>query len=195
MGLSIIPYEHAPLRVHRVRERKDAGRQEILLAGNDQSEFLSGRTSKNFLKLFSPGRLVVALPLLALQLLLLHLRRAGQKVRPLLQLKADFIQHHQQHVSCIDRGRKFIQQTSILRVVTGLRFYKQNRIIHLQIQEGQLLERGKINATTTRWVPVEDYTIYDKGIRDGRDYHTLAWDRREVDLDDLTAPVGHVVVS
>lgn len=72
---------------------------------------------------------------------------------------------------------------------------KQNRIIHLQIQEGQLLERGKINTTSTRWVPVEDYTIYDKGIRDGRDYHTLAWDRRELDLDDLTAPVGHVVVS
>lgn len=65
----------------------------------------------------------------------------------------------------------------------------------MQIQEGQLLERGKINTTNTRWVPVEDYTIYDKGIRDGRDYHTLAWDRREVDLDDLTAPVGHVVVS
>lgn len=79
--------------------------------------------------------------------------------------------------------------------MTGIRFYKQNRIIHLQIQEGQLLERGKINATSTRWVPVEDYTIYDKGIRDGRDYHTLAWDRREVDLDDLNAPLGHVVVS
>lgn len=65
----------------------------------------------------------------------------------------------------------------------------------MQIQEGQLLERGKINATNTRWVPVEDFTIYDKGIRDGRDYHTLAWDRREVDLDDLNAPTGHVVVS
>ncbi|CRK92910.1 CLUMA_CG006339, isoform A [Clunio marinus] len=80
-------------------------------------------------------------------------------------------------------------------VVTGIRFFKQNRIIHLQIQEGQLIERGKINRTTVRWVPVDDYTIYDKGIRDGRDYHTLAWDRREVDLDDLTAPVGHVVTG
>lgn len=64
----------------------------------------------------------------------------------------------------------------------------------MQIQEGELLERGKINATNTRWVPVEDYTILDKGMRDGRDYHTLAWDRREVDMDDLTAPAGHVVV-
>lgn len=65
----------------------------------------------------------------------------------------------------------------------------------MQIQEGQLLERGKVNSSTIRWVPVDDYTIYDKGIREGRDYHTLAWDRREVDLDDLTAPTGHIVVS
>jgi hypothetical protein len=76
-----------------------------------------------------------------------------------------------------------------------VRFYKQNRIIHLQIQEGQLTERGKIDSSTVRRVPVEDYTIYDKGIRDGRDYHTLAWDKREMDLDDLTAPANHVVVS
>lgn len=97
--------------------------------------------------------------------------------------------------SAVSAQKPFNSNANCFRVVTGIRFYKQNRIIHLQIQEGQLLERGKINATSTRWVPVEDYTIYDKGIRDGRDYHTLAWDRREVDLDDLTAPVGHVVVS
>lgn len=92
-------------------------------------------------------------------------------------------------------GLDEIKFDNTFRVVTGIRFYKQNRVIHLQIQEGQLLERGKINTTSTRWVPVDDYTIFDKGIRDGRDYHTLAWDRREVDLDDLNAPVGHVVVS
>lgn len=83
----------------------------------------------------------------------------------------------------------------LYRIVTGVRFYKQNRIIHMQIQEGKLMERGRVNSTTVRWVPVEDYSILDKGIRDGLDYHTLAWDRREVDLDDLTAPAGHVIVS
>lgn len=57
------------------------------------------------------------------------------------------------------------------------------------------MERGRINASSVHWIPLEDYTIIDKGIRDGRDYHTLAWDRREVDLDDLGAPVDHVVVS
>lgn len=75
-----------------------------------------------------------------------------------------------------------------------MRFVKQNRIIHLQLQEGQLMERGKINASTVRWIPVEDYTIYDKGVREGVDYHTLAWDRRDIDLDDLEAFAKHVVV-
>lgn len=56
------------------------------------------------------------------------------------------------------------------------------------------MERGKINLSSIRWVPVEDYTLLDKGVREGRDYHTLAWDRREMDLDDLSAPAGHVVV-
>lgn len=81
------------------------------------------------------------------------------------------------------------------RVVTGMRFVKQNRIIHIQLQEGQLLERGKINASTVRWIPVDDYTIFDKGIREGVDYHTLAWDRRDIDLDDLDAYTKHVVVG
>lgn len=79
--------------------------------------------------------------------------------------------------------------------MTGVRFYKENRIIYLQIQEGRLLPRGRIDTKTIRWVPVEYMDILGKGVRDGRDYHTLAWDRREVDLDDLTAPAGHVVVS
>jgi len=79
--------------------------------------------------------------------------------------------------------------------VTGLRFYKQNRIISLQVQEGQLTERGKINQKTVRWAPLDDFTIFSKGIRVGTDYHVLAWDKRDIDLDDLVVPSGHVVVS
>lgn len=151
----------------------------------------------DYFGLFIVGRLMVAISLLALQLLLLRMRWTRQEIRSLLQLETDFVEYHQQHVSSSIMICTLIKLNVMqsCRVVTGIRFYKQNRIIHLQIQEGQLLERGRINSTTTRWVPVEDYTIQDKGIRDGRDYHTLAWDRREVDLDDLTAPVGHVVVS
>lgn len=64
----------------------------------------------------------------------------------------------------------------------------------MQIQEGQLIERGRINTTNIHWVPVNDFSILDKNIKDGRDYHTMAWDRREIDLDDLASPTGHVVV-
>lgn len=71
---------------------------------------------------------------------------------------------------------------------------KHNRVIHLQVKQGLLLKYGKIDETTTHWVPISQFTIFDKGVRDGIDYHTLEFDRRQIDLDDLVAPVSHVVV-
>lgn len=79
--------------------------------------------------------------------------------------------------------------------MTGLRFIKQKRIIHLQIKEARLLKYGQVSEVSTRWVPISQFGFLDKGIRDGIDYHTLEFERRQVDLDDLTAPVGHVVVN
>ncbi|XP_044253043.1 uncharacterized protein LOC123004011 isoform X2 [Tribolium madens] len=81
------------------------------------------------------------------------------------------------------------------RVVTGLRFVKHNRIIHLQIQEGKLLPRGNIDVTTVHWVPVEEYKITDSNVVNGQDYHTLSWEKRAVDLDDLTTDEGFVVTG
>lgn len=72
---------------------------------------------------------------------------------------------------------------------------KENRILHLQIQEGQLTKYGEITPTSTRWAPITKFTILDKGVREGHDYHLLQFDQREIDLDDLMAPVGHVVVG
>lgn len=57
------------------------------------------------------------------------------------------------------------------------------------------MKYGQVSEVSTRWVPISQFGILDKGIRDGIDYHTLEFDRRQVDLDDLTAPVGHVVVK
>ncbi|XP_060662545.1 uncharacterized protein LOC132795698 isoform X2 [Drosophila nasuta] len=71
------------------------------------------------------------------------------------------------------------------RVVTGLRFVKKNRIFHLQIQEGQLLPRGTINATTLEWRPVENYKISDRNVARGVDYHTMSYESRSIDLDDI----------
>lgn len=79
--------------------------------------------------------------------------------------------------------------------MTGVRFKKVNRIIHIQIQEGELQTRGYVNASTLNWKPVSDYKLLDRGIRNGLDYHTMSWDKRAIDLDDLVAPSGHVVTG
>ncbi|XP_014085939.2 uncharacterized protein orion isoform X1 [Bactrocera oleae] len=71
------------------------------------------------------------------------------------------------------------------RVVTGLSITKQNRIFHLQIQEGELLPRGNINRSSLTWKPVESYQIFDRDVRNGRDYHTLSYESRSMDLDDI----------
>uniref|UniRef100_A0A0A1XQQ1 CinA-like protein n=2 Tax=Zeugodacus cucurbitae TaxID=28588 RepID=A0A0A1XQQ1_ZEUCU len=71
------------------------------------------------------------------------------------------------------------------RVVAGLRMTKHNRIFHLQIQEGELLPRGNINRSSLTWKPVESYQIFDRDVRNGRDYHTLSYESRSMDLDDI----------
>ncbi|XP_066151748.1 uncharacterized protein [Euwallacea fornicatus] len=81
------------------------------------------------------------------------------------------------------------------KVVTGLRFVKSNRVIHLQIQEGELLPRMTINASTVTWKEVENYKITDRKIFNGQDYHTFTWEKRRLDLDDLEADEGHVLTG
>lgn len=57
-----------------------------------------------------------------------------------------------------------------------------------------MLKYGKVNQSVIQWAPISKFTILDKGVKDGIDYHMLEFDQREIDLDDLVAPVGHVVV-
>lgn len=79
--------------------------------------------------------------------------------------------------------------------MTGVRFVKKNRIIHIQVQDGELRERGLVNATTLSWRPISDFKLLDRGVRNGMDYHTMTWDKRSMDLDDLHAPINHVVTG
>lgn len=79
--------------------------------------------------------------------------------------------------------------------MTGLRFIKKNRIIHLQIQEGKLLPRGNIDSTTVRWVPVDDYKITDRQIFNGQDFFTMNWEQRRLDLDDLNTAEGRILTG
>lgn len=76
-----------------------------------------------------------------------------------------------------------------------MKFAKQNRIIHLQIQEGELGPRGNIKNGTLRWVPVDDFRITDRNVYNGKDYHTLSSDKRAIDLDNLEAEEGHILTG
>lgn len=81
------------------------------------------------------------------------------------------------------------------RVVTGVRMQKANRIIHIQIQEGVLKPRGRIEGSSVSWKPIDNYTIIDSNVRAGVDYHTIMWEKRAVDLDDLDSPADHLLTG
>jgi hypothetical protein len=87
------------------------------------------------------------------------------------------------------------KKTTVSRVVTGLRFVKHNRILHLQIEQGRLIQNGEIDETTVRWVPVEDYEITDRAIYEDRDYHALSWEQRGFKLHDVMVDEGYVVTG
>ncbi|XP_033224884.1 uncharacterized protein LOC117177907 isoform X2 [Belonocnema kinseyi] len=81
------------------------------------------------------------------------------------------------------------------KVVIGVRLKKVNKIIHIQIKEGKLLPHGTIDPESISWKPIEDYTILDRNVKDGTDYHTITWDKRAVDLDDLVPPPDHLLTG
>ncbi|KAI5639122.1 hypothetical protein NE865_08322 [Phthorimaea operculella] len=79
------------------------------------------------------------------------------------------------------------------KVVTGLRLVKHGRVFHLQISEGTLGERGAI--TPGNWVPVSKFDPADAGVQNGVDYHTLTYEKRAIDLDELDSPTGSVLTG
>lgn len=87
--------------------------------------------------------------------------------------------------------RQSVSNVTENKVVTGLRFTKRNRIIHLQIQHGELLAHGVINDTTLEWVPVDDMKITDRFVYNRQDYFTLNWENRALDLDVLQGESGN----
>jgi len=81
------------------------------------------------------------------------------------------------------------------KVITGLRFTKQNRVFHIQIQEGELMPRGSINSSSLTWKPVDDYKVFDRNVNSGLDYHTLSYESRSIDLDDIHTDDNAFVVT
>lgn len=91
--------------------------------------------------------------------------------------------------------REAVSNVSANHVVTGLRFRKINRIVHLQIQEGPLLARGAINASAVQWRPVAEFRMTDRALQRNVDFHTLSWNQRAIDTDDVLARKQHVVTG
>ncbi|KAK2580573.1 hypothetical protein KPH14_007697 [Odynerus spinipes] len=102
------------------------------------------------------------------------------------------------HNSSSDRYfslRSVIADIENNKVITGIKLSKSNQIIHIQIQEGELLPRGSINSTTVTWKPIDTYSVYDHNVKNGIDYHTIVWEKRAIDLDDLIPPQDHLLTG
>lgn len=83
-------------------------------------------------------------------------------------------------------------------LVTGVRFVKKNRIVHIQIQEGEALPKGMVNQSTVRWRAIKPMLIpkyKEDSLEDGSGYATLRYEERALDLDDLVAPTGHAITG
>lgn len=81
------------------------------------------------------------------------------------------------------------------KIVTGLRFRKVKRILHLQIQEGLLGPQGTVNASTTAWRKLPEFKITDRNVKTGVDYHTMSWKQRAIDLTMVKGQPGQVVTG
>ncbi|KAK9746499.1 protein of unknown function (DUF4803) [Popillia japonica] len=58
--------------------------------------------------------------------------------------------------------RQVVSDTKQNKVVTGIRFAKKNKMIHLQVQQGEILPYGVINVTSLEWVPIDNFKINDR---------------------------------
>uniref|UniRef100_A0A182IYJ9 Uncharacterized protein n=2 Tax=Anopheles atroparvus TaxID=41427 RepID=A0A182IYJ9_ANOAO len=91
--------------------------------------------------------------------------------------------------------RQSVSDIANNRVVTGLRFVKVKNVVHLIVQQGQLLPGGEIQNGTLEWVRPGSFNPRDRGVRSDIDYHTLTYDRRAIDLDDVRVSPGYVLTG
>jgi len=79
------------------------------------------------------------------------------------------------------------------KVVTGVRFVKKNRVIHIQIEEAMALPEGGVDENSRTWV--EPPAITDSDLTTNRHVFTMSYEQRALDTDSLSAPSGHVVTG
>ncbi|XP_063995655.1 uncharacterized protein LOC135173010 [Diachasmimorpha longicaudata] len=106
--------------------------------------------------------------------------------------------------------RPSVSDTRNNMVVTGVRLVQVGKIIQIQVREGKLQPEGSILKNTDRWVPLEELeyaylkpssSFYLKrGNRkdmlvQGKDFEYIRTDVKTINLDDVSAPAGQVVVG
>lgn len=67
-----------------------------------------------------------------------------------------------------------------------------------RITQGQLINNAQINVTNNewqKWKPLDLFRLTDYDVDEGVDYHTLSWQNRSIDLDELVAPPGQVITG
>ncbi|XP_057340670.1 uncharacterized protein LOC130677815 [Microplitis mediator] len=95
-------------------------------------------------------------------------------------------------------------------VLTGIRFIKKNHVLHLQIEQGKLIEDGRIENGTIEWVPLDELK-YDAEAEGGAfvkvvggkeipmkktvDYAFIHHELRHFLLDNVVAPRPDFVVT
>jgi len=78
-------------------------------------------------------------------------------------------------------------------IVTGVKIVKVDRIFHLQVQQAKALPKGGIIDATKIWVEPE--TISKDNITINPKVYTMSYEQRAMDLDNLSAPDGHVLTG
>lgn len=82
--------------------------------------------------------------------------------------------------------------------MTGIRFLKKNRIIHIFISERKLGPNGKIEVVDLNdqpWFSDYKFVKEDSGVKEGVDYHELTWKNRIIEIDTIRAPKDEVVTG
>ncbi|KAF7265097.1 hypothetical protein GWI33_021517 [Rhynchophorus ferrugineus] len=91
--------------------------------------------------------------------------------------------------------RPVLSDVKANKIITGIKFVKAQRVLHMQIQEGQLLPGGHVNQSTLDWVSLDSYNITDMGLYNDKDFYQLSYEYRSMALDNIKAPAPNYVVT
>ena len=79
--------------------------------------------------------------------------------------------------------------------MTGVRFKKIGRVIHLEVEQARALAEGSVDEVSRVWLEAKEINVSDDSAAKNTDYMAMSYEQRAVDLDRLEAPPGHVVTG